>query len=116
MHGGLFSKDDVTLKDIRAVDRVRQPPEDGLMSELLWSDPQPQNGRSESKRGVGKYQKLVRFSNLEIFLSGLQFGPDVTERFLKVNNLEYVVRSHEVKQEGYEVAHNGNIKSLQQTI
>jgi serine/threonine-protein phosphatase 5 len=68
MHGGLFSKDDVTLKDIRAVDRVRQPPEDGLMSELLWSDPQPQNGRSESKRGVGKYQKLVRFSDLEIFL------------------------------------------------
>lgn len=55
MHGGLFSKDDVTLKDIRAVDRVRQPPEDGIMSELLWSDPQPQNGRSESKRGVGKY-------------------------------------------------------------
>ena len=56
MHGGLFSKDDVTLKDIRAVDRVRQPPEDGLMSELLWSDPQPQNGRGESKRGVGKYR------------------------------------------------------------
>ncbi|CAF1120711.1 unnamed protein product [Adineta ricciae] len=90
MHGGLFSKDDVTLKDIRAVDRVRQPPEDGIMSELLWSDPQPQNGRSESKRGVG-----------------LQFGPDVTEHFLKLNNLEYVVRSHEVKQEGYELAHNG---------
>jgi len=39
---------------------------------------------------------------------GLQFGPDVTERFLKFNNLEYVVRSHEVKQEGYELAHNGN--------
>lgn len=58
MHGGLFSKDDVTLKDIRAVDRVRQPPEDGLMSELLWSDPQPQMGRSESKRGVGMYQSL----------------------------------------------------------
>jgi len=91
MHGGLFSKDDVTLKDIRAVNRVKQPPEEGLMSELLWSDPQPQNGRSESKRGVG-----------------LQFGPDVTERFLKLNNLEYVVRSHEVKQEGYELAHNGN--------
>ena len=90
MHGGLFSKDDVTLKDIRAVNRVKQPPEEGLMSELLWSDPQPQNGRSESKRGVG-----------------LQFGPDVTERFLKLNNLDYVVRSHEVKQEGYELAHNG---------
>ena len=53
MHGGLFSKDDVTLKDIRVVDRVKQPPEEGIMSELLWSDPQPQNGRAESKRGVG---------------------------------------------------------------
>ncbi len=31
----------------------------------------------------------------------------MTERFLKLNNLEYVVRSHEVKQEGYELAHNG---------
>jgi serine/threonine-protein phosphatase 5 len=62
MHGGLFSKDDVTLKDIRAIDRVKQPPEEGLMSELLWSDPQPQNGRSESKRGVGKYRKLSSFS------------------------------------------------------
>ncbi|CAF5209822.1 unnamed protein product, partial [Rotaria magnacalcarata] len=41
------------------------------------------------------------------YFLGLQFGPDVTERFLKLNNLEYVVRSHEVKQEGYELAHNG---------
>jgi diadenosine tetraphosphatase ApaH/serine/threonine PP2A family protein phosphatase len=60
MHGGLFSKDDVTLKDIRAVERVKQPPEDGLMSEILWSDPQPQNGRSESKRGVGKYIEVFQ--------------------------------------------------------
>jgi serine/threonine-protein phosphatase 5 len=29
MHGGLFSKDDVTLDDIRKVDRNKQPPEDG---------------------------------------------------------------------------------------
>jgi serine/threonine-protein phosphatase 5 len=99
MHGGLFSKDDVTLKDIRDVDRVRQPPEEGLMSELLWSDPQPQNGRTESKRGVG-----------------LQFGPDVTERFLKLNNLEYIVRSHEVKQEGYDLGHNGKIEFSQYYI
>ena len=109
MHGGLFSKDDVTLKDIRAVDRVKQPPEEGLMSELLWSDPQPQNGRSESKRGVGTSSNLsIGIGSLRTFVLGLQFGPDVTERFLKHNNLEYVVRSHEVKQDGYELAHNGS--------
>jgi len=64
--------------------------EPGLMCELLWSDPQPQMGRSPSKRGVG-----------------IQFGPDVTHRFLRLNNLDYIIRSHEVKQEGYEVAHDG---------
>ena len=90
MHGGLFSKDDVTLDDIRAIDRNRQPPEDGLMCDLMWSDPQYLMGRSQSKRGVG-----------------IQFGPDITNAFLKKNNLEYVVRSHEVKAEGYEEAHGG---------
>ena len=50
-------------------------------------------------------------SRIELFRLGLQFGPDVTERFLKFNNLEYVVRSHEVKQEGYELAHNGQYAS-----
>lgn len=90
MHGGLFSRDDVTLKEIREIDRNRQPPDEGLMCELLWSDPQPQSGRAPSKRGVG-----------------VQFGPDVTSKFLQTNKLEYIVRSHEVKQDGYEVGHNG---------
>lgn len=60
------------------------------MCELLWSDPQPQNGRESSKRGVG-----------------VQFGPDVTHNFLKMNNLDYIIRSHEVKSAGYEIAHDG---------
>lgn len=49
-----------------------------------------QNGRSISKRGVS-----------------CQFGPDVTERFLEQNKLDFIVRSHEVKAEGYEVTHSG---------
>ncbi|XP_064394815.1 serine/threonine-protein phosphatase 5-like [Halichondria panicea] len=89
-HGGLFKDDDVLLDDIRKVDRDRQPPEDGIMCNLLWSDPQMLNGRSPSKRGVGT-----------------QFGPNVTEDFLSRNGLELVIRSHEVKPEGYEVSHNG---------
>lgn len=90
MHGGLFRKDNISLDDIRKVDRNRQPPEEGIMCELMWSDPQYSNGISESKRGVG-----------------CQFGPDVTKRFLDFNKLDYVIRSHEVKQEGYEIMHDG---------
>ncbi|KAG6473806.1 hypothetical protein ZIOFF_067724 [Zingiber officinale] len=92
VHGGLFSVDGVKLSDIRAIDRVCEPPEEGLMCELLWSDPQPQRGRGPSKRGVG-----------------LSFGEDVTERFLQENNLELIVRSHEVKDEGYEIEHDGKL-------
>ena len=94
-HGGLFSRDDVMLDDIRKVDRFREPPDEGIMSEALWSDPQPMPGRAPSKRGVG-----------------LSFGPDVTANFLNRNGLKMVVRSHEVKDEGYEVEAGGKLCTI----
>ena len=39
--------------------------------------------------------------------SGVIWGPDVTRRFLENNSLEYIIRSHEVKDNGYEVTHDG---------
>ena len=91
-HGGLFSRDDVTLDELRKVERFREPPDEGLMSECMWSDPQPMPGRAPSKRGVG-----------------LSFGPDVTADFLQRNGLKLLVRSHEVKDAGYEVEANGKL-------
>lgn len=92
LHGGLFSDDKITLDDIRKLNRhgQKQPGQAGLMMEMLWTDPQPQPGRGPSKRGVG-----------------LQFGPDVTKRFCEKNGLEAVIRSHEVRMDGYEVEHDG---------
>lgn len=111
MHGGLFSSDTVTIDDLRSVERNRQPPEEGIMCELLWSDPQPQNGRSPSKRGVGCQfggLTIVEFCmKLHLMCVIILAGPDVTDNFLKRNNLDYIIRSHEVKDMGYEIAHNG---------
>lgn len=95
LHGGLFSSDDVTLADLEKVDRNRQPPDSGLMCEMLWSDPSPISGRQPSKRGVG-----------------VSFGPDVTNNFLKTNGLDMVVRSHEVKDNGYEVEAECNLVTV----
>ena len=95
VHGGLFSKDGVTLDDVRRLDRRREPPDEGLMCEMLWSDPHPMPGRHPSKRGVG-----------------VAFGPDVTARFLDENNLKMLVRSHEVKDEGYEVEAGGRLVTV----
>jgi len=90
VHGGLFSTEAVSLEDIRKIERLREPPDSGLMCELLWADPQEQPGRAPSKRGVG-----------------LSFGPDVTQRFLSYNNLDLLIRSHECKDNGYQVDHGG---------
>ncbi|CEQ42828.1 SPOSA6832_04688 [Sporobolomyces salmonicolor] len=92
VHGGLFSKDSVTLADIRAVPRktIKQPGQEGLMCEMLWCDPQDAVGRGPSKRGVG-----------------LGFGPDVTSRWTEANEVTAVIRSHEVRQGGYSVEHGG---------
>ena len=92
LHGGLFSDDKTSLDDVRKLNRhrQRQPGQSGLMMEMLWTDPQPTPGRGPSKRGVG-----------------LQFGPDVTKKFCEANKLDAVIRSHEVRMEGYEVEHDG---------
>jgi serine/threonine-protein phosphatase 5 len=90
VHGGLFSRDGVTLDDLRGIDRFREPPEEGPFCEMLWSDPCAEPGRHPSKRGVG-----------------VAFGADVTKKFLADNNLDLVVRSHEVKDDGFEVDHDG---------
>ncbi|KAL0068795.1 Palmitoyl-protein thioesterase 1 [Marasmius tenuissimus] len=91
VHGGLFSKDDVTLDDVRKIERLgRQPGQSGLMCELLWTDPQAMPGRGPSKRGVG-----------------IAYGPDVSKRWCTNNGVTGVIRSHEVRQDGYEVEHEG---------
>ena len=91
VHGGLSTQEGgMSLSDVGSVTRNREPPESGIMSDLLWSDPQPQTGKSPSKRGLG-----------------FSFGPDYTKDFLERNNLQLLIRSHEVKDEGYVVEHDG---------
>ena len=95
IHGGLFSQDGVTLDDLRKINRFQEIPFDGLMCELLWSDPYDEKGTRPSRRGAG-----------------VNFGPDVTEKFLKENNLKLLIRSHEVRKEGYQIETGGKLITL----
>lgn len=70
VHGGLYSKDGVKVSDIEGVSRIKEPGDEGILCESLWSDPCDEDGRHTSKRGVG-----------------VMFGPDVASRFIEDNNL-----------------------------
>ena len=102
IHGGLFSKDGVTLDELKKIDRFIDIPTSNsvgedkiLMNEILWSDPWKQNGWAPSRRGAG-----------------INFGPDIAEKFLNENNLKLLVRSHQVKMEGYEIEPGGKVITL----
>lgn len=91
VHGGLARQDGVKLEEIAKLERRREPDEwaQDLMVDLLWSDPMDRMGRDRSPRGAGTL-----------------FGPDVTKRFCELNGLTCVIRSHEMKYEGFEWQHN----------
>lgn len=89
LHGGLSRRSGVLLRDIKMIQRQKEPSDmDELMMDLLWSDPGRQPGCSRSPRGAG-----------------VLFGPDVTNAFCELNGLACIVRSHEVKDAGYEWNH-----------
>ncbi|KAH7467419.1 Serine/threonine-protein phosphatase PP1-alpha catalytic subunit [Phytophthora ramorum] len=84
-HGGL-SPDLYTLDQIKNIRRPTDVPDEGLLCDLLWSDPDPDSqGWTESDRGVSYI-----------------FGTDVVDQFLKTHDLDLVCRAHQVVSDGYE--------------
>lgn len=68
--------------------------------DILWSDPQHNEGcQPNGLRGAGTY-----------------FGPDVTHNFLQKYKLEFLVRSHECKQNGYEKVHKDKVGGVVDSV
>jgi serine/threonine-protein phosphatase PP1 catalytic subunit len=85
MHGGL-SPDLTNLEQITRVMRPTEVPDEGLLCDLLWSDPDNEaSGWAENERGVS-----------------YTFGSDVVATFLKKHELDLICRAHQVVEDGYE--------------
>ncbi|KRZ89873.1 Serine/threonine-protein phosphatase PP1 [Trichinella sp. T8] len=85
MHGGL-SKDLETFDQIRSIERPVEIPLQGLLADLLWSDPDRNiNGWEISSRNVGYV-----------------FGEDVILEFCEKLRVDLIVRAHQVVDPGYE--------------
>ena len=91
-HGGL-SPDLDKVEEIDKWKRAPDIPHDGGLCDLMWSDPNPETGSKSmfdltseewevSPRGAGYY-----------------FGLPITEKFLKKNNLQCLIRAHQLCRE-----------------
>ncbi|CAF4261380.1 unnamed protein product [Rotaria sp. Silwood2] len=117
VHGGI--SDRINLKKINTLTRSRYisievPPESQsggkrltadedneyrqIQGNLFWSDPDPHNRKGCRKNDA---------RNMACF-----FGSDITEQFLKKYNLSMLIRSHQVKEEGYEFAHDRKVLTV----
>ncbi|KAL0230227.1 hypothetical protein PCE1_003789 [Barthelona sp. PCE] len=85
IHGGI-SPHLHTLDDLRAIRRPTELPEEGLLCDLLWSDPDSiVSGYGPNDRGVS-----------------VTFSEDEVKKLLKNNDLDLLVRAHQVVDNGFE--------------
>ena len=85
MHGGLSPE----LKNIQSISEISRPtdiPDTGLLCDLLWSDPDKDVLEyDENDRGVS-----------------VIFGEKIVQDFNKKNDLDLIIRAHQVVDDGYE--------------
>ncbi|GMI13122.1 hypothetical protein TrLO_g9176 [Triparma laevis f. longispina] len=95
MHGGL-SPDLERLGQILEIPRPTDVPDEGLLCDLLWADPDPTiSGWGRNARGVS-----------------YTFGHDVVDEFLETHDLDLICRAHQVVEDGYEFQANRSLVTI----
>ena len=95
MHGGL-SPDLKTIQSIQEISRPTDIPDTGLLCDLLWSDPDKDVLEyDENDRGVS-----------------VIFGEKVVTDFNKKNDLDLIIRAHQVVDDGYEFFANRQLITI----
>jgi Diadenosine tetraphosphatase and related serine/threonine protein phosphatases len=90
MHAGI-SGPTLTIADLNRIPKGIDTTENELLDEIVWSDPQDQNGI------------------LDVPTRGRMFGPDISKAFLDLNRLDRIIRGHDNVKNGYMVHHQGRV-------
>ena len=67
------------MEQLQQLDRFVEPEHQTPLRELLWSDPDAENGWAGNPKGTG-----------------YTFGPDVTSTFLSNNSMDFIIRSGQI--------------------
>ena len=99
VHGGIGSN----IKKLSDIENIPRPFEvvheaqtrdQKFAMDLLWSDP------TDNDEELGIQPNYQRDSNNLGFI--VKYGPDIVKKFLKDNNLSYIIRAHECVLDGFE--------------
>lgn len=82
VHGGISPR--VSINKLERIDRFEKLTDDSIINDIIWSDPFYKLGASLNPRG-----------------NGFLFGEDVLKQFLMFNNVERLIRSHQLAIEGF---------------
>jgi len=99
VHGGL-SPELPNVKAINRVNRFQEPPREGLLCDLLWSDPLE---LKEDGQGSKSKKNSPPFVPNEVRGCSYFYSFDGAAMFLKKNSLLSVIRAHEAQLEGYKM-------------
>ena len=95
MHGGISPE----LENIQDINKIKRPtdiPDEGIMCDILWSDPEKLiSGWQDSDRGVSYI-----------------FGRDILEKFVEKQDIDLICRAHQVVEDGYEFFANRKLVTI----
>lgn len=95
MHGGL-SPELIDLNEIKEIKRPTDVPDNGMVCDLLWADPDKEvTGWGENERGVS-----------------YTFGADIVKTFCQKQGIELICRGHQVVEDGYEFFCNRKLVTI----
>jgi serine/threonine-protein phosphatase 2B catalytic subunit len=99
VHGGL-SPELPNLKAINGVNRFQEPPREGLLCDLIWSDPLEVPEGQEKQKGK---KGTPPFIHNEVRGCSYFYSFDGAAKFLQKNSLLSIIRAHEAQLEGYKM-------------
>lgn len=100
VHSGLSVSLD-TIDQVRTIDRFKEIPDQGGMADMMWAEPiipdffKCNSDLTPTARGIG-----------------VAFGEDLTARFVQLNNIDHIIRSNTLIQDGFSIFHSGHLSSI----
>jgi len=98
VHGGLSPRLEKVDDIITKIERFQEVPREGLMCDLLWSDPYDEEGEAAQETGP-----IDWFDHNEVRQCSFIFGENAVKKFQVDNKISSIIRAHEAQNDGYKM-------------